>query len=166
MGEIRECHRSSEAAFPRLAVTLPTDPSRRRVILVDTNVVSYRYRDDARFEPFKGSLVGRVPAISFITYAESLKGAHEAEWPDGKVAKYEAHLRRYYMLVPADRDTSATWAKLVAESNAAGIELGCDNDWWIAATALRHEIPLLTNDQGFRRLPSLTVLPAIDGPFV
>lgn len=141
---------------------VPRDPTSRRVVLVDTNVVSHRYRDDPKFDLFKDSLIGRVPAISFINYAEALKGAHEAEWADRKIAQYESHMRRHYMLLPIDRDTAAAWAKLVAECNGKGIELGCDNDWWIAATALRHSIPLLTNDQTFRRIASLTVLPAVE----
>ena len=144
-------------------MSVPTDPSRRRVILVDTNVVSYRYRDDSRFGLFKESLIGRVPAVSCVTYAEALKGAHDAKWPEKRIAQYEAYLRRHYMLIPIDRETAAGWARLVAECNGNGIELGCDNDWWIAATALRHEIPLLTNDQTFRRVPGLAVLPAIEG---
>lgn len=159
MGAIRTGDHDEEATFRRPSVSDPSDPSRRRVILVDTNVVSYRYRDDARFEPFKDALLGRVPAISYVTYAETLRGAYGASWSEKKVAQYEAHLRRQYMLIPADRETATRWARCVAECTAVGIDLGCDNDWWIAATALRHDIPLLTNDQAFRRIPSLTVLP-------
>lgn len=126
-------------------------------------MVSYRYRDDPRFDQFKDCLVARVPAISFITYAEALKGAHEAEWPDRRIAQYEAHMRRNYLVIPIDRNTAVEWARLVAECNKQGIDLGCDNDWWIAATAVRHDIPLLTNDQAFRRIQALTVLPEIEG---
>lgn len=128
--------------------------------MVDTNVVSYRYRvDDPRFEPFRPVLEGKIPAISFVTFAETLEGAYEAPWPEKRIVGYEAYLRAHYMLLPVDRELTIRWARLVAECRRNGIELGCDNDWWVAATALRYDIPLVTSDQTFRRVPSLTVLP-------
>src|SRR5437879_2783540 len=33
-----------------------------------------------------------------------------------------------------------------------------ENDLWIAATAKEHELPLLTSDDHFRRVPGITVL--------
>lgn len=32
------------------------------------------------------------------------------------------------------------------------------NDLWIAALCIQHELPLLTNDAGFERIPGLTVI--------
>ncbi len=128
-------------------------------MLIDTNVVSYRYRRDERFERFRSSIEGKVPAISFITHAEALEGAYQASWPEKKIVAYEAHLRSHYVLLPVDRELTVRWARTVAECRGKGVELGSDNDWWIAATALRYGVPLVTNDKPFRSVPGLVVLP-------
>ncbi len=137
-----------------------SDPPRegRRFVLVDTNVASYRFRQDEMFKQFEEHLIGRVPVISFVTYAEALEGAYEARWSEKRITQYETYLKTSYMLIPADRLLASYWARIVADCRRGGIALGSDNDWWIAATAIRHEIPLLTNDQAFRRIPNLVVL--------
>ena len=132
------------------------------MVLVDTNVVSYRYNRRPEFNQFISELEGKIPAISFVTYAEAMEGSYEARWPEKRTAQYDAYLRANYMLLPIDRELAIRFARMVSECRSSGISLSGDNDLWIAATALRYDIPLLTNDQPFRRIPGLTVLPRRD----
>lgn len=127
-------------------------------MLVDSNIVSYRYRQSPEFAAFQSYLQGSVPAISAITYGECLSGARAA-WSEQRVSAYDAYLRKY-LLLPVDREVVMTYARTVAANAKVGISLG-ENDWWIAATALRFGIPLLTNDQAFRMIHGLTVLPPL-----
>jgi tRNA(fMet)-specific endonuclease VapC len=129
----------------------------KSVVLLDTNVASYRYRQSAEFDEFQPFLQGSIAAISVITYGESLFGAHAAGWGEHRVNDYDAHLRKY-LILPVDREVVITYAKVAADHQKVGIGLS-ENDWWIAATAIRYGIPLLTNDAAFRRIRGLKVLP-------
>ena len=56
----------------------------------------------------------------------------------------EAALRRY-IVIPFDRDLAWAWARVVTTSENAGQPIA-PSDAWIAAAAIRHDIPLLTNN--------------------
>jgi tRNA(fMet)-specific endonuclease VapC len=129
----------------------------KTVVLVDTNVTSYRYRQSAEFDAFRPFLQGSIAAISVITYGETLFGARAAGWSESRISEYDAHLRKY-LILPVDRDVVMTYAKVRSEHQKMGIGLS-ENDWWIATTAIRYSIPLLTNDAAFRRIRTLKVLP-------
>ena len=128
------------------------------IVLVDTDVMSYRYFKRQEFDEFKPYLAGAIPAISFVTYAEALGGAYKANWGERKIEEYKAHLRTY-LLIPADQELAAVYARLYAECSHNGVTVSSDNDLWIAATAFRHGLPVLSNDGVFRRIKGLTVLP-------
>jgi predicted nucleic acid-binding protein len=111
------------------------------------------------FDVFKPYMVGAIPAISFVTYGEALEGALQANWTEKRISDYQAHLRKY-LLLPADRELAAMFARVSAECMRSGIGVNsCQNDLWIAATAMKFGIPLLSNDRLFRRIKGLTVLP-------
>lgn len=128
----------------------------REVVLVDTNIASYRFRQSQEFDAFRPLLEGRIGAISVITYGECLFGARAAGWPESRVDGYDAHLRKYVIL-PVDRDVVLAYAKVGGQLKLSGIGLS-DNDLWIAASAIRYGLPLLTNDSDFRRVPGLHLL--------
>jgi len=126
--------------------------------LLDTDVVSYRFGRRAEFEAFRPHLAGKIPAVSFVTFGEAMKGAFLASWGEKRVRALEAHLRTY-LILPADRQLAATYARLRSDNQQTGVSLSDENDWWVAATAIRYDIPLLTNDRAFRRVRGLRVLP-------
>ncbi len=128
-----------------------------QVILLDTNVLSYRYGKRPEFETYKHYLIGKIPAISFVSYGEALGGARCAKWSKARISGLENHLKSY-LLIPGDIQLVRTYAETKAACRFAGVGID-DNDCWIAATALLHHIPLLTNDSNMHRVPKLVVIP-------
>lgn len=63
-----------------------------------------------------------------------------------------------FELVPVDLDACWRYGRLFRYLKGNGLLIGT-NDLWIAATALAHDLPLVTrNDRHFRRVPDLRVL--------
>lgn len=60
--------------------------------------------------------------------------------------------------LPIDQDVAAAWALLRRQLRAAGLRMEI-NDSWIAATAVAHGMPVVTQDRGFPDgLPELTII--------
>jgi tRNA(fMet)-specific endonuclease VapC len=57
------------------------------------------------------------------------------------------------VLLP-DRDTAEHYARLFVQLKRAGTPAP-DNDLWIAAMTLQHDLVLITRDQHFHRIPQL-----------
>lgn len=101
-------------------------------------------------------------AISVVTKAELRVGIFAAEdiaARDRRLATFE--LANRIVALPVDESVSRAWAQMRAYVNAAGRKVGV-NDMWIAATAVAHEIPVLTQDGDFDALSGvagLTVIP-------
>jgi tRNA(fMet)-specific endonuclease VapC len=67
-------------------------------------------------------------------------------------------MQRHFALLPMDGAVAFIYRSLFRELRTAGKLIGA-NDLWIAATALRHELPLVTsNHSEFSRIPRLRVL--------
>jgi predicted nucleic acid-binding protein len=59
--------------------------------------------------------------------------------------------------VPIDGAVAAVWADLRAELRDVGRRMPV-NDSWIAATAIAHGIPVVTQDDDYDEVPGLTVI--------
>jgi len=57
------------------------------------------------------------------------------------------------ILLP-DRETADQYARLFVQLKRAGTPVP-DNDLWIAALALQHDLRLITRDKHFKRIPQL-----------
>ena len=55
---------------------------------------------------------------------------------------------RRFVVLTADEATAKAWAELKTQAESAGLSKDTA-DLWIAATAKRHGLPLLTNDAAF-----------------
>lgn len=65
-----------------------------------------------------------------------------------------------FVVPPMDRRLCHAWAQVTEEARQAGFVISCA-DAWVAATAVRYNIPLLThNPNDFRGVASLTLLTA------
>ena len=63
-----------------------------------------------------------------------------------------------YELLPITADTAWQYGEIYRHLAAEGQLIGT-NDLWVAATALSHQLPVLTGNEGeFRRVPNLTVV--------
>lgn len=114
-------------------------------VLLDTDVYSYISRRDARGEPFRRAVEGQRLCLSFATVAELHKGARKRRWSDDRLKGLQADLQRYVVL-PFDVALARICGQLLADREQAGQKLE-EFDAWIAATAVRHDIPLSTNNR-------------------
>jgi tRNA(fMet)-specific endonuclease VapC len=113
-------------------------------VVLDTDVASYLFKNSPRAKPFRPLLKGKHPALPFVSVAELFKWTLKRRWSARKVEQLEAALRRYVM-IPYDRDLAWAWARVTAVCEDAGRPIA-SSDAWVAAAALRHDIPLLTNN--------------------
>ncbi len=129
------------------------------MVLLDTNVVSYFFRGDRRAEAYESVIVGQARGIAFMTLAELYKWPLERNWGARRRETLEAYLASHVVL-PADDELARCWARLVTEQAKLGRTLGFA-DAWIAATALRHSLPIVThNKKHFEKVPGLEVISA------
>ncbi len=124
------------------------------VVLVDTNVVSDRFKGDSRGGLYTRHLVGRTPAISIITVGELYRWTVQRRWGQQRVHLLRTALAQY-LAVPPDDQTAWEWAR-VGSIPGRPMEAG---DAWIAATALRHNVPLLSHNRvHFEHVPDLQLI--------
>ena len=126
-------------------------------VLLDTDVYSYISGGDPRGEPFRRAVEGQRLCLSFATIAELYKGARKRGWSADRVHKMEADLQRYIVL-GYDSDLTRICGELLADREREGRRME-EFDAWIAATALRHDIPLATNNRShFADIPGLALI--------
>ncbi len=95
--------------------------------------------------------------VSVITIGELRAGVLAAP----NLAAREARLATLTALrltpLAVDNDVVGAWAHLRVLLRDAGLRMEV-NDSWIAATALRHGVPVVTQDDGYPELPGLSVI--------
>jgi predicted nucleic acid-binding protein len=109
-----------------------------------------------RFEPVS---VGRLAFISFQTAAELRYGAMLRGWGTARMLKLESRIAAA-QVVHSGPDLIEAYARLRVACQRAGHGLAQrhhDADRWIAATAVRLGIPLVSNDSIFEGVPGLTL---------
>ena len=131
------------------------------VVLLDTDVFSYLLRQgDSRADLYRPHVEGKKIALSFVTVGELYSGAIKKNWAIERLNLLEAQLRTV-VIIPYDLEICKTYAKIKNElKTASGSSrvIGA-NDLWIAACAIRHRLPLITNNrQHFEGIPGLDVI--------
>lgn len=123
-------------------------------VLVDTNIVSYRIKGDSRAMLYEPHLLGKQWLIAFMTSAELYRWALRRRWGSIRVDELRNKLVDYTVL-PYDDEIVWQWA-IVSTIPGVPMEPG---DAWIAATALRHGLPLVThNRRHFENIPGLQIV--------
>ena len=90
-----------------------------------------------------------LPSVALGEFAE---GFEDADHPVLRA------VRDLHVLLPIDEETALAYGRLTRRLRGRGELLG-GNDLWIAASTLRHELPLVTADAvGFRRVPELEIV--------
>jgi predicted nucleic acid-binding protein len=133
-------------------VTGPRGP-----IVIDTEVYSADLSETALIAVYEPIIVGRPAFLSFQTVAELHFGALRRNWGAARMRKLDTKIAAA-QVVHSGEDLVATYAHLRAECVRLGHALGQrehDADRWIAATALRLGIPLVSNDRIFEGAPGL-----------
>ena len=130
----------------------------RGPIVIDTDVFSADLVPGSRLaERYAPLITGRLAFISFQTAAELRYGAIRRGWGKPRMLRMGATIARVEV-VHSGPELVAVYAQLRADCVAAGHALGQKAhtaDRWIAATAIRLGIPLVSNDGIFRGAPGL-----------
>jgi tRNA(fMet)-specific endonuclease VapC len=130
----------------------------RGPIVIDTDVFSADLVPGSRLaERYAPIITGRPAFISFQTATELRYGALQRGWGEARLLKLEALIGRVEV-VHTGPDLVMVCAQLRATCQAQGHALAQrahNADRWIAATAIRLGVPLVSNDQIFRDVPGL-----------
>jgi predicted nucleic acid-binding protein len=130
----------------------------RDAVLVDTNVFSAPLRPSGPLVAlYRRHLVGHRLVIATQTLAELRYGALRAGWGERRLTQL-AHLVRAALVLAPDDETTWANARLRTACEREGHPLHQPDhagDLWIAATAVRHGIPLVAHDSIFRGVPGL-----------
>lgn len=100
-----------------------------------------------------GRPLGELPdeiAVSVITAAELELGVLRAEDPAARAVRLRtlSRVRTEYPLLAIDDETASCFARIADEELRAGRKIR-RHDAWIAATALRHNAAVVTQDTDF-----------------
>ena len=109
-----------------------------------------------------GRPIGDLPeeiAVSVITAAELELGVLRAPDPSSRAARLAtlSRVRATYPLIPIDDATASCFARLADEQLRAG-RRPRRHDTWIAATALRHNAAVVTQDADFSAFSAVQVI--------
>jgi predicted nucleic acid-binding protein len=120
-------------------------------------VFSFYQKRDTRAAQYDKHTKGKKWALSFVTVGELLLWANIRNWGPTKVANLKASIERTGV-IPYDEQLCQTYADLENKLRKAGKKVG-DNDLWIAATAVRHSIPLIShNRKDYDNIPDLVLI--------
>ena len=115
-------------------------------VLLDTDVVSYAFREAVEYEPYKRDLYGKTAFISFMTWAELMRGSLSRKWGERRRAELYGFVEEKYVVINSNQDVSRIWGEVVEEAKSKGRVIQTA-DAWVAATAIAADLPLLSNNR-------------------
>jgi predicted nucleic acid-binding protein len=122
--------------------------------LADTSV--FTGLDGERFDASRFS--GFEWGLSVITLGELRLGVLQAKDPDSASRRLSTYqLAQRFEALTVDEQVSDAWALLVSRLRAEGRKAPI-NDSWIAATAIAHGIPIVTQDADYDHMPGVQVI--------
>ena len=129
------------------------------IYLLDTNILIYLIKNQP---PSIGQRIDALPesdtlCMSFVTWAELLKGAERSTRKTEVLRRLNALARQVPVRYPADPAICRHYAEQATRLREAGTPIGA-NDLWIACHALAEGATLVThNTREFRRISGLCV---------
>jgi len=126
-------------------------------IVVDTDVVSYIFKDHKQADFFKPYFRNKTLSVSFMTVAQLYYGAYHANWGTNQLARLENHLKNY-VVFPYSYELSLKWAEVrnLCDSSGHSIEHA---DCWIASCAILYDCALATNNsKHFQNIKELELI--------
>jgi tRNA(fMet)-specific endonuclease VapC len=135
--------------------------------VIDTGIVSailvgtQRQREAEILSRYDVHLRGRSLVLSFTSVSELRYGALKADWGSARRKRMEDWFGEVATIVMPDNDLVSACAilrdKCRREAHALSQKIH-DSDRWIAATAIRYRIPLISDDGLFQQTPDLVLL--------
>jgi len=122
--------------------------------LADTSI--FIGLESTRFDPAR--IADFEWAVSTITLGELRLGVLQARTPEiasRRLTTYQ--LAQRLEPLPVDETVSEAWALLVSQIRTAGRKAPI-NDTWIAATAIAHDVPIMTQDADYDAMPGVQVV--------
>jgi len=130
-------------------------------VLIDTDVFSFLFKGDTRGQRYTAHLAERRLCVSFMSVAELHSWAIIRGWGASRRRALASTLNQFVVL-PYDAQLTLRWAEINAARSKLGKPIGC-GDCWIAATALRFGLPLVThNARDYRDIAGLTAISEAD----
>ena len=124
-------------------------------LVLDTNIVSYLMRSHTLAQKYRHSIEGHILAISFMTVGELYEGAFRASWSSDRIRELEATIRTY-LVIPSSPLICQAWGQVRSVRRHQPISA---QDAWVASTALRYGLPLVTHNPGdFGGIPNLQII--------
>ncbi len=129
-----------------------------QAVIVDTDVVSYIFKQDTRASLYEPHLASTLASISFMTVAELEQWAIARNWGARRHAEMLHFLKSRFAVIDSNRPLCRKWAE-VREQVRRGGSVIQPSDAWIAATALLYGAPVIThNSTHFTGIAGLTVI--------
>src|SRR6185503_10731215 len=97
-------------------------------VLLDTDVLSYLFKQDSRGENYKPHLDGKLGVISFMTVAELDFWANIRNWGAQRRAALSAFLEPY-TIINSDIELAHTWAAIRSEVMRNGHHIDTADCW-------------------------------------
>ena len=121
---------------------------------LDSSVVIRHFRGES-------SVTGKIkaleaPCLASFAYAELIYGARLAREPEASRRKLDELVARCALVFP-DAATLETYADLKVQLRAQGTPIP-ENDLWIAALCVQHDLQLAFRDKHFDFIPGLKKL--------
>jgi tRNA(fMet)-specific endonuclease VapC len=126
-------------------------------VVLDTDVVSFLFKNDSRAQDYIPHLRDRQWLISFMSEAELEQWALLSNWNAKRKEWLRVFLGRF-AVVPSSRDLVLRWAEVMVTARRNGRRLETA-DAWIAATAMLYDAPLVThNASDYLGVPGLNLV--------
>lgn len=126
------------------------------MFLIDTDIVIYTLKGHPTVTAAFAEHRDAAKSLSVVSYGELLYGAEKSQQREKSLAAAR-RVAELFPLLPVTKPIMETFAELRASLEAEGTRLD-DMDVLIAATAVTHNLVLVTNNtKHFARIESLTV---------
>jgi tRNA(fMet)-specific endonuclease VapC len=127
------------------------------IVVADTNIVSYIFKEDSRGALYEPHLTGKDVVISFVTLAELHRWTISSSWGKARRRKLEEYLEGFFV-AHSNPALCHLWAEIVESGKRKGCPIQ-PGDAWIAATARLHNVPLVThNNKDFAGVENLMII--------
>ena len=125
--------------------------------LIDSDIIIYSLKGDPVItENLRNNRMYPM-AISVITYGEMVYGARKSQQVERNLATAR-RVAEIYPLLPVTQSVIETFANIRADLQIVGTPVD-DMDLLIAATAMAHNLTLVTNNEKhFLRIPGLSLV--------